>query len=305
MDKPHSPILITGATGTQGGAAARELLAHGHGVRILTRNPDGARAQALERAGAEVVRGDLDDEASVQAAMQGVSAVFSVQLVAMPGTDSERQQAFRLIETAHEAGVRQLVHTSVRAAGTHEDFPRWGTGYWFEKYWTDKWEIEEAVRHAGFASWTVLKPVFMMDNFAAPKAEFMFPHLRQGEIATALHADTKMQLIAGDDVGAFARAAFVDPERFHGQDIDLAAEELTMSEIAELLSCVLSKRVRSVVWSPEEALARGLFPGWVRSQEWSNEVGYRADIEGLARCGIPLTSFSDWVERHRKEIIVD
>lgn len=305
MNEPRPLILVTGATGAQGGATARELLAHGHRVRILTRNPDNPVAQALARRGAEVMRGDFDDRASVEAAMRGANGVFSVQVVAAPGTDNERRQGFLLIEAARKAGVRQFVHTSVSAAGSHTQFPRWGTGYWFEKYWTDKWEIEEAVRGAGFPSWTVLKPAFMMENFASPKAQYMFPHLRQGEIATALNAGTRMQLVAADDVGVFARAAFENPARLHGQNIDLAAEALTMGEVAEVLGRVLGKTVSAIALTPEQAIARGLFPGWVRSQEWSNEVSYKADIPNLPRYGIPLTSFAEWVERHRAEIVID
>jgi len=67
-------------------------------------------------------------------------------------------------------------------AGKHEQFPRWQTGYWWQKYWTDKWDVEQAVRQAAFPRWTVLKPAFMMDNFAQPKSNFMFPHLRRGEM---------------------------------------------------------------------------------------------------------------------------
>ncbi len=102
------------------------------------------------------------------------------------GSDSERRHGFALVEAARQSGVRHFVHTSVCEAGRHTSFPRWDTGYWWQKYWTDKWDIEEAVRKAGFEHWTVLKPAFMMENFAQPKAKFMFPHLQQGRILTAL-----------------------------------------------------------------------------------------------------------------------
>lgn len=72
-------ILVLGATGRQGGAAAARLLADGWRVRALTRNPDGPAAQALAKAGAELVRGDMGERASLDAAMQGVYGVFSVQ----------------------------------------------------------------------------------------------------------------------------------------------------------------------------------------------------------------------------------
>ncbi len=198
--------------------------------------------------------------------------------------------------------MRHFVHTSVAEAGKHTSFPRWDSGYWWQKYWTDKWDVEEAVRNAGFERWTVLKPAFMMDNFAAPKAGMMFPHLAQGKILTALSAETRIQLIAADDVGAFARAAFERPDTFNHQSIDLAAEALSMDQVATTLNRVLCTRVQAQSVSPEAAIAAGLFPGWVRSQEWTNEVGYRADIAALAGFKLPLTSFRTWVSRHAAQI---
>jgi uncharacterized protein YbjT (DUF2867 family) len=304
MNPSDSPILVTGATGTQGGATARALLAEGHRVRILTRSPDTALALALAKSGAEIAKGDMDDPASLAAAMQGAHGIFSVQRPDANGSDSERRHGFALVEEARKAGVRHFVHTSVCEAGRHTGFPRWESGYWWQKYWTDKWDVEEAVRHAGFAKWTVLKPAFMMDNFAQPKAQFMFPHLRQGQIITALAPETRMQLIAADDVGAFARAAFERPEIFDRQNIDLAAQALTMDEVAAMLSRVLGKPVRTQSVSAEQAIAAGLFPGWVRSQEWTNEAGYRADISALARFDLPLTPLETWVSRHANQIDV-
>jgi uncharacterized protein YbjT (DUF2867 family) len=305
MNKTSTVTLVTGATGAQGGATARELLAAGRAVRILTRNPDGRAAHVLVSRGAEVVRGDLDDRESLRRALSGTQAVFSVQLPDSAGTDAERRHGYALIEAAREAGVQHFVHTSVCESGRHTTFPRWEAGYWWKKYWTDKWDIEEAVRRAGFARWTILKPAFMMDNFAQPKAKFMFPQLRQGRILTALLPGTRMQLIAADDVGAFARAAILEPERFNHRDIELAIEALTMAEVAATLSRVLGKRVEARSVSPDEAVAAGLFPGWVRSQEWTNEVGYRADIAALTRYGVRLTPFEEWVRRHAGEIAID
>ena len=305
MAQRNNLVLVTGATGTQGGAAAREMLAAGFPVRVLSRNPGGAAAQALARLGAEVVQGDYEDLPSLESACRGAAGVFSVQRPDADGSDSERRHGFALIEAARKAGTRHFVHTSVCEAGKHASFPRWESGYWYQKYWTDKWDIEERVRAAGFERWTVLKPAFMMDNYAEPKAERMFPQLRQGEILTAFPPDTRLQLIAGDDVGAFARAALVEPARFDRQNIDLAAEALTMTEVAAILSRHCSRPVRARSATPKEVKAAGQFPGWVRTQEWIGEVGYRADIGALAPWGVALTSFDSWVQQHRASIRIE
>ena len=302
MLDPKSPILVTGPTGAQGGAAARALLARGQRVRALIRNPDSPAACVMRAAGAELCPGDLDDVASLRAALRGAQGVFSVQVPDTKGDDSERRQGFALVQAARAEGATYFVHTSVTGTAQRASFARWASGYWSQKYWNDKWDVEEAVRQAGFAAWTVLRPAFLMDNFARPKSAWMFPHLAQGEIATALHAQTRMQLIAADDVGAFAAAAFGNRAAFSAQEIDLAAEALTMGEIAGVLAEATGRRVMARSMTPAEALARGLNPGWVRSQEWSNEIGYRADIAALARWRVPLTPFASWASRNRLAI---
>lgn len=302
MGASRLPVLVTGATGAQGGAAARALLARKQPVRALVRNPDSPAARALRAAGAALVPGDMDDAGSLLAAMRGVDGVFSVQVPDTKGDDSERRQGLALVRAARATGVAHFVHTSVTGTAQRTGFARWASGYWSQKYWNDKWDVEEAVRQAGFAAWTVLRPAFLMDNFAQPKSAWMFPHLKHGEIATALLPQTRMQLIAADDVGAFAAAAFGNRAAFASQEIDLAAQALTMGEVASTLTRVVNRQVVALSMTPGEALMRGLHPGWVRSQEWTNEIGYRADIEGLARWGVPLTSFASWVDRNRLAI---
>lgn len=304
MTTQTDPILVTGATGAQGGATAAALLAAGFHIRVLARNPESALARTLAGRGAQVLKGDLADPASIGAAMRGVGGVFSVQVPDSGGGDSERRHGFNLIHAARQAGVRHFVHASVCEAGKHTAFPGWDSGCWSQQYWTDKWDIEEAVRNAGFPYWTVLKPAFMMDNFAPPKEQFMFPHLREGKILSALLPETRVQLIAAADVGAFACAAFEHPTTFNRKNIDLAAEALTMGEVAAILSRVTRKRVDAVSVSPAEALDANLFPGWVQSQRWTNAWGYRADIAALNAYGIALTPFAGWATQHAERIVI-
>src|SRR5690242_15778847 len=130
MQPRGNTILVTGATGAQGGATARELLAAGYRVRLLTRNPASPAAGALTALGAEAARGDMDDAASLAEAMRGAYGVFSVQLPDTAGTDAERRHGRALVDAARAAGVQHFVHTSVCEAGRHTGFPRWEEGYW-------------------------------------------------------------------------------------------------------------------------------------------------------------------------------
>jgi uncharacterized protein YbjT (DUF2867 family) len=129
-------ILVTGATGRQGGAAARHLLVKGWQVRALTRDPDKATALALKQAGAELVQGDNNNRASLDAAMQGLYGVFSVQ-AAPP--ESEVQQGKNIANAAKAAGVQHFVFTSVQTA---DSLARVGGD-------GNKWEIEQYIQSIG------------------------------------------------------------------------------------------------------------------------------------------------------------
>ena len=93
-------ILVTGGTGQQGGAIARELLKHDYIVKAMTRNPESDKAQALAGLGAEIIQGDLDDTRSLEMALRGVWGVYSVQNTWEAGVENEDEQGKRLVEIA-------------------------------------------------------------------------------------------------------------------------------------------------------------------------------------------------------------
>src|ERR1700685_2555859 len=105
-------ILITGVTGNQGGAASRALQGAGFHLRGLTRKPDSERAAALARQGVDIVKGDLDDEATLRRALAGAWGVFGVQNAGEAGVEREEAQGKRLATLAREAGVEHYVYTT-------------------------------------------------------------------------------------------------------------------------------------------------------------------------------------------------
>ncbi|MEQ8205226.1 MAG: SDR family NAD(P)-dependent oxidoreductase, partial [Woeseia sp.] len=106
-------VVVTGATGTQGGAVARELLARGYTVRALTRNPDQQAAADLRAAGAEVVQGNFDDDESLRAAMQGAYGVFAVTDFSEHGATRETEHGRALIYAAEDSHISHFVFSSV------------------------------------------------------------------------------------------------------------------------------------------------------------------------------------------------
>src|SRR5580698_9530830 len=135
-------ILITGATGQQGGAVAQALQGAGFHLRGLTRKPESERAATLARQGINIVKGDLDDEASLRRGLAGVWGVFGVQNAGEAGVEREEAQGKRLATLAREAGVEHYVYTSVGSAHKQTGIP----------HFDNKWRIEETVRDLRFPS---------------------------------------------------------------------------------------------------------------------------------------------------------
>src|ERR1051325_11339421 len=116
-------ILITGVTGNQGGAVAQALKGSGFHLRGLTRKPDSERAAELARHGVDIVKGDLDDEASLRRALAGAWGVFGVQTTGEAGVERVEAQGKRLATLAREAGVEHYVYTSVGSAHMQTGVP--------------------------------------------------------------------------------------------------------------------------------------------------------------------------------------
>ncbi|WP_345213925.1 SDR family NAD(P)-dependent oxidoreductase [Mucilaginibacter gynuensis] len=300
MSTKENIILVTGATGTQGHAVAQALLKSRNAVRIIVRKPSrwSETVLQLEQAGAHTVIADMDDEASLNAAMRDVYGLFSVQAMD-DDTGSERRHADNLARAAKKAGVQQVVHVSASRTGDYESFPGWGDGKWNEQYWTDKRYAENVIINAGFNYWTILRPTFFMDNFLPPKAPFMYAGLETGSISVVFKPDKKLQFIDTADTGAFAAAAFNDPEHFNRKFIDLAGDELTIGEIVGEIGKVTGKVINVRYITEQEAINGGMFPALANYQEWTNAAGYVVDIDKLSSYCIPLTSFRAFFEKNK------
>jgi uncharacterized protein YbjT (DUF2867 family) len=198
MNKGESIILVTGATGQQGGAVARQLLSSGHRVRALTRKPQGEAAMELANLGAEVMQGDLDDPQSLDRALTGIWGVFAVQNTWEAGVEHEEEQGKRLAEIAKKKNVQIFVYTSVGSAHRNTGIP----------HFDNKWRIEEKVRGLGFPSYTILRPVFFMENFISPSFK---PGLKEGRLVIGIKPKTVLQMIAVEDIGKFGAQAFEAP----------------------------------------------------------------------------------------------
>lgn len=273
-------ILVTGATGQQGGATARELLAHGHPVRAMTRKPDSPNATELASLGAEIIRGDLNDPSSLERALAGAFGVFAVQNTWEAGVEGEEEQGKRLAQLARKAGVQHFVYTSVGSAHRKTGIP----------HFENKWRVEETVRGLGFPSHTILRPVFFMNNFTSP---WFLPAIQQGKLTIGIRPDTALQMIAVSDIGKYGLLAFERAKELDGVALDIAGDQHTMPDTAKILTNAIGHKVEFVQTPIAEV--RNWSPDFAAMLEWFDAVGYDADIDGLQKkYGIVPTKFSDW-----------
>lgn len=302
MSTATAPVLVTGATGKQGGATARALREAGIPVRALVRDPTTDRARAVETRGIELVTADLEDRDSVIRAAEGARAVFSVQMPAITaeGVDFDREvaQGINLIEAALTAGVPQFVHTSVANAGRHTETPGWSDERWptMTASYGAKSTIQDRLRTAGFPRWTLLKPGFFMENFL-PSMAFLFPRGIEGGLVSLLKPETRLDLVAVDDIGRAAAAAVANPERFDRVELELVSEYRSMTEIAEVLSRELGTNLSAPDMTMDEALAAGM-PSYTAAHDFLNISHKPGRPQDAVDLGIAVTSFETWAREH-------
>jgi len=274
-------ILVSGATGQQGGAVARNLLERGFAVRALTRDTEKPAAKELGGLGAEVVEGDLEDRDSIERALEGARGVFSVQQFAETGVEGEVRQGKALADAAKAAGVEHFVYSSVGSAHRETGIP----------HFDSKWEVEEHVRGIGLP-YTVLRPVFFMQNW-----EWMREPILGGALPQPLDPDKPFQMVAVEDIGAFAALAFEDPEEWIGREVDLAGDEMTMTTIADTFSRVTGREV-NYVQTPWDQFEEQMGEEFTVMYRWFDDVGYEADIGALRSEHPGLTGLEDYLRGH-------
>ncbi|MFD7734744.1 NmrA family NAD(P)-binding protein [Kitasatospora phosalacinea] len=288
-------VLVTGATGMQGGAAVQALLRAGHPVTAFVRAPSSAPARALAGQGVALATGTMDDLASLEAAGAGHDAVFSMQPVGIDpaGPGPEQRQARNIATAAKRAGITQIIHTSVSATGWRSQHPGYEMSDLERAYWDEKEAAEDAIRQSGADHWTIFKPAFYMNNFLPANRNPMFPELPQGKLVTATSPQTKLALICADDLGAAVAAAVAEPGTFHAAEIEFAGDALTYPEIADTISKAAGREITAVSVSREEQEQR-LGAPITDSQVWHQLVGYPARPHHAAGYGLSTTTFTQW-----------
>lgn len=229
MSTTGRTIAVLGATGRQGGQVVRHLLADGWNVRALTRAPDGQKASELRRLGADVVRADLEDPASLDVAFEGAHGLYSVQLPRSGSIEVEIGQGSNAAQAAARAGIRHVVYGSAGLDDRKRGIEQWDA----------KIEIARGFRERGLPL-TVLRPMAFMELMTDPA---YFPQSSTCyTMPKLLGDDYRVAWISVRDVGAVAARAFAEPERFAGRDLNLVADVRPLAEWREIYRQVRGRR---------------------------------------------------------------
>jgi len=281
-------VLVTGGTGSQGGATVTHLLAAKKvRVRVLTRNLESPKAKSLAARGVELVKGDFDDEASLMTALEGVSAAFSVQQwTEKGGTAAEELNGKRFADAVKASGSPHLVYSSAEGVERNS-----GLGHY-----ESKWAIERHVRDLGLPA-TILRPVGFMDTLGVPAMQRgIFLGIFRANFGVSL----PVQFVATYDIGWFAARALEEPERYAGRVIPVAGDELSVGDIIRTFKTVTGNK--PWVAPIPTFLARKIMPKeFLDMFTWVREKGFNVDIAQVRQEYPQLLTFAGWVKKYTDE----
>lgn len=307
-------IVVTGATGAQGGGLVHAILEdpdRPFSVRAVTRDPGSDRARELARLGAEVVTADLDDPASLERAFDGAFGAYCVtNFWEHFSPERETRQGTNLARAASEAGLEHVIWSTL------EDTRQWVPlddtrmptlmGSYKVPHFDAKADVDEVFRDLGVPT-TMLLTSFYWDNLIylgmAPQKgpddsySIAFPM-----------GDRELPGIARDDIGRCAYGIFRAGTEYIGKTVGIAGELLTGEEMAAALGDALGVPVRYDAVSADAYRDLG-FPG---AEDLGNMYQVKRDFNedicaardtGLSRKLYPgLQTFATWLERNGKLI---
>ena len=275
-------VAVVGATGRQGGAAARALLDAGVSVRALGRDPAKPAAQALAAAGAQLAVIDFDDPRTLPAAFDGVARIFAMTTMESGrGTAGETVDGIAIADAAKAASVKHLVYSSVGGAERHTGIP----------HFESKRRVEEHIEGIGIPA-TFVRPTFFYENLVARP-----PVPEDGTIVVRLPLPDgiPLQMVAVEDIGIVAAAVIIDPDRVPGGAVEIAGDELTGSQLAATFGRQAAMPARyeplPLATAADDDL-RAMF-AW-----FAKPPSYQADRALTAQLDPQLQTFEQWLARH-------
>jgi uncharacterized protein YbjT (DUF2867 family) len=281
-------ILVTGATGQQGGALARLLLQKKHEVYALIRNtePESAKAQNLRNLGAKIIKGDLDNPESLKQATNGVDSVFLMGTWVEVGTEGETRRGKMMVDIVKEKKIEHLVYSSVVNADKNTGIP----------HFESKYKVEQHIKNSGIP-YTIIGPTFFMDNLLS----YSRAGLQQGQLALPLSPSLILQQSALENIAEFFALVLERRNSFLGKRIDITSDELTGEQAAKVLSDELRRKI-SYVQVPLEQI-RQASEDLALMFQWFERIGTGVDVASLHKQypEVNWLTFKDWVKSQNWE----
>jgi len=268
-------VVVTGATGKQGGAVVKTLLERGHEVRAVTRNSDSAKARELADAGVTLIRASLEDTAALAKALEGATSLFAMTTPFEGGPQAEVRQGVSAADAAKAAGAH-LVFNSAGSANRQTGIP----------HFDSKYEVEAHIAKIGVRA-TVLAPVYFMENLYFGREQ-----LAKGVYAAPLPPTRRLAQVAVADIGAVAVRMLEDPDRFAGKRFDLGGDELTGNDVVAVLTRVTG-RPFTYFQVPLDVIRQRMGEDGAKMYAWFDRVGFTVDRAALLR-EFPDVAFHDF-----------
>jgi len=276
-------ILVTGATGQQGGALARLLLQKKHEVYALIRSTksESPKAQNLRNLGAKLVEGDLDKPDSLEQATNGIDSVFLMGTWVEVGTEGEIRRGKMMVDIAKEKKIEHIVYSSVVNADKNTGIP----------HFESKYKVEQHIKNSGIP-YTIIGPTFFMDNLLS----YSLAGLQQGQVALPLSPSRILQQSAVENIAEFSALALERRNSFIGKRIDIASDEITGEQAAKVLSNELGHKIRYEQVPMEQI--RQASEDLAVMFEWFERIGTGVDVAALHKQypEVNWLSFKDWVK---------
>lgn len=292
-------ILVTGATGAQGGSVATQLLSTAQfKVRVLTRNPDAEQAVWLKEKGAEIVQGDMNDLSSLENAMQDCYGVFGVTNF-WEHFGNEYRLGKNIIDAVVKSGVEVFV------LSTLPGYENLTNGKFKVPHVDIKYALQEYASVVKPAT-IFFHPAFYFENFLT----YFVPHKNEnGDYAFGFpQGDTRLAGYSVEDTGGLLTTIFNHPENFLGKVVPGVGDDLTGNEYAAIMTRTLGKAIH-YNHIPNEVYANLGFPG---AEELGNMFEVQRlyvpqrqkDLE-LSRSIYPaIQTFEQWMANNKNKFAV-
>ncbi|KAI6351071.1 hypothetical protein MCOR25_010165 [Pyricularia grisea] len=298
-----STFLVIQATGGQGQWVITHLLKSGAKVHALVRDVNKPLPAILKAEGVTLFEGESVNAEAVYAAAKGTSGVFLNTFM----SETEIKQAESVVEGARRAGVETIVASTAIGSGDKTILEsEYTKSIGLHQYYVNKNGIQEVVKNGGFKSWTILHPAYIHFDIFTPKNAYNFPRMPQGILDHVLDAGRKIAHTDASDIGRYAAAALMNPEKFNGEIVELGLA-MDCDEMAADLSKVSGKNVEAVRYTFQEAQKAGVFQFGMAFQllanvfDFSNLVG--AGLRNQEKYGIHLLRLEESLVRDKEQLM--